>query len=200
MAKVEWTCLFDLDGTITRKEILPEIAREVGIYDEIRELTAQTIQGLIPFHESFLRRVEMFRSIPIQRVREIVAEVPLHEEIVEFMRENAHRSFIVTGNLDVWVAPLCERIGARYYTSVARTDNGYVTGVLSVLEKGRVPGLFTGPVVAVGEGNNDADMIRNASIGIGFGGVHPPAASVMAYATHAIYEEGSLCRFLRQLS
>ena len=31
--------LFDLDGTITRQEILPEIARAVGLEREIADLT-----------------------------------------------------------------------------------------------------------------------------------------------------------------
>jgi len=35
--------LFDLDGTITRQEILPEIARAIGVEAEIAELTERTI-------------------------------------------------------------------------------------------------------------------------------------------------------------
>ena len=75
----------------------------------------------------------------------------------------------------------------------------FVSGISHVLNKGEVSKLFTEPFVAIGEGNNDAEMIRKATIGIAYGGVHFPASTVMACATHAIFEEAQLCRFLRQL-
>ena len=40
---------FDLDGTITTQEILPLIAAELDLYEEISTLTQATINGLIPF-------------------------------------------------------------------------------------------------------------------------------------------------------
>ena len=39
---------FDLDGTITTQEILPLIASELDLYEEILTLTHATINGLIP--------------------------------------------------------------------------------------------------------------------------------------------------------
>lgn len=199
MKKVKYTFLFDLDGTITKKEILPEIAREVGLYDEISHLTRETINGNIPFHESFIKRVEMFRSIKASRVREVVTQVPINEELVTFIREYSDRCCIITGNLDVWVGELCEKIGVQSYTSKASISGDFVNGITYVLNKGEVSKNFSQPFVAVGEGNNDAEMIRKAAIGIAYGGVHYPASTVMACATHAIFEEAQLCRFLRQL-
>ncbi len=192
--------LFDLDGTVTRKEILPEIAKEVGIYNEIKLLTDKTISGKIPFYESFLHRVKLFKDIPVSRVRNIIAEIPLHEEIVRFIREYKERCCIVTGNLDVWVDELCDRIGVDRLTSKAVCRNDKIVEVTHVLDKGEaVTRRFGDNFVAVGEGNNDAEMIKNAGIGIAFGGIHHPAKSVLSCATHAVFEEEILCRFLRQL-
>ncbi|WP_234987244.1 HAD-IB family phosphatase [Bacillus sinesaloumensis] len=195
----EWRYLFDLDGTITKKEILPVLAKEVGLYDEIQKLTEDTIRGIIPFHESFLKRVELLKAIPIELVQEIITNVPLNEKIIQFIEENRENCYIVTGNLDVWVNPLCRKIGVKSYTSKAEVDNGLITKVTEVLEKGRIVKKFTGKIVAIGEGHNDAEMIKEATIGLAYGGVHSPANSVLACASHAIYEEDELCRFLRQL-
>lgn len=195
----EWTFLFDLDGTITKKELLPIIAKEVGIHEEIKKLTEDTIRGLIPFHESFLQRVELLKAIPVKVVQEIVLSVPLNEKIVEFITENREKCIIVTGNLNVWVDPLCQHLGVRSFTSKAEIHDGSIVRVIEVLEKGRVAKTIPGNFVAVGEGNNDAEMIKEATIGLAYGGVHSPAKSVLAYATHAIYQEDQLCRFLRQL-
>lgn len=192
--------LFDLDGTVTKKEILPEIAKEAGIYDEIKMLTEQTISGKIPFYESFLHRVELFKEMPVSKVRDIISEIPLHEEIVKFIKEYNDRCCIVTGNLDVWVDELCDNISARRLTSKAICHNDKIVKVSYVLDKGEtVMKHFGDCFVAIGEGNNDAEMIRNARIGIAYGGVHQPATSVLSCATHVIYEEGKLCEFLRQL-
>jgi len=192
--------LFDLDGTVTRKEILPEIAKEIGIYKEIKLLTDKTISGKVPFYESFLHRVELFKDIPVSRIRNIISGIPLHEEIVRFIRENKDRCCIVTGNLDVWVDELCDSIGVNRLTSKAICRNDRVVEVTYVLDKGKaITEHFGNNYAAVGEGNNDAEMIRNAEIGIAFGGIHQPAKSVLSCATHVIYEEEVLCRFLRQL-
>lgn len=191
--------LFDLDGTITKKEVLPIIAKEVGLYEEIRILTESTIRGIIPFHESFIKRVELLKDIPVEKVQDIVLNVPLNNKIVEFIRENKDDCYIVTGNLDVWVDPLCKQIGVKSYTSQAEVKNGYIDKVTSVLEKGKIARGINARTIAVGEGNNDAEMIKEADVGIAYGGVHTPAKSVMTYASHAIYEEEQLCRFLRQL-
>ena len=45
--------LFDLDGTITSQETLPIIARLGDVSDKIDGLTKETIQGNVPFIESF---------------------------------------------------------------------------------------------------------------------------------------------------
>lgn len=196
---MEYNFFFDLDGTVTRKEILPEIGRAVGMYDQIAELTRQTIQGEIPFHESFLRRVKMFANVPISTVRAVIRDIPLHTEVVDFIQKNSHRCYLATGNLDVWISELCERIGIRSFTSIAKTQNDYITGVQHVFDKSTVASLVPGPYVAIGEGNNDAAMIGKANIGIAFGAVHSPAKTVMEEASHAIYDETSLCRFLKRL-
>ncbi|ANY65376.1 phosphoserine phosphatase [Paenibacillus sp. BIHB 4019] len=196
---MNWKFLFDLDGTLTQKELLPEIAKEVGIFEEVNELTYKTINGMIPFHISFQQRVDLFKNIKISKVREIVDSIPLNPQILAFIQEYKEQCFIVTGNLDVWVKPLCDRIGVKSYTSIAISNNDFVTGIESILDKETVALHIPKPFVAIGEGNNDAGMIKNATIGIGYGGVHAPADSVLACATHAIYDEVKLCQFLKQL-
>ena len=59
----DYIFLFDLDSTITAREILPEISRTVGKEKEMREITEKTMQGIVPFQESFLRRVELLKDV-----------------------------------------------------------------------------------------------------------------------------------------
>lgn len=194
--------LFDLDATITKVEILPAIAERVGLTQQIAELTEKTMHGELPFKNSFLMRVDMLKTIPISTVSEIVAQTPLHEELATFIAENRERCYIVTGNLDVWIEPLVKKIGlpmTHCFCSAGSVENDKLVRVNSVLDKALIVQQFVQPVVAVGDGSNDADMIRMAEVGIGYGGVRPIAYSLMSNATHVVYDEDRLCAFLRIL-
>jgi phosphoserine phosphatase len=190
---------FDLDGTLTRCEILPEIARELGVHDEMAELTRRTMDGEVPFEASFRRRVEMLRDVPISRVAAIVDRVPLDPHLSEFVRANRDRCWIVTGNLDVWVARVAERLGVPLLSAVAVTSGDRVLGVRSLIDKAGALDRLDGPVVAVGDGMNDCLMVQRADVGVAYGGVHPPVASLLESADVAIYDPEQLCRFLREL-
>lgn len=194
--------LFDLDATVTKVEILPALAEQVGRAKQIAELTERTMHGELPFKSSFLMRVDMLKSIPISTVSRIVAQTPLNEKLVAFIAENRERCYIVTGNLDVWIEPLINKIGlpmTHCFCSAASVENDKLLRVNSVLDKELVVQQFVQPVVAVGDGSNDADMVRLAEVGIGFGGVRPVAYSLMSNATHVVYDEDRLCEFLRRL-
>lgn len=194
--------LFDLDATVTKEEILPALAEQVGLLEEMREMTEKTMRGEIPFQSSFLARVEMLKTIPVSRVAEIVEKTPLNEELSQFIRTHASRCYIVTGNIDVWIEKLIKRIGlpmSHCYCSSASVSDDYIISVNSVVDKEKIAKQFVVPVVAVGDGSNDAEMVRLADVGIGYGGVRPVAYSLMCNATHVICNEHRLCSFLHTL-
>lgn len=194
--------LFDLDATVTKEEILPALAEQVGLLEEMQEMTEKTMRGEIPFQSSFLARVEMLKTIRVSRVAEIVEKTPLNEELVQFIHAHASRCYIVTGNIDVWIEELIKRIGlpmSHCYCSSASVSDDYIVSVNSVVDKGKIVKQFVVPVVAVGDGSNDAEMVRLADVGIGYGGVRPVAYSLMCNATHVICDEHRLCSFLHTL-
>jgi len=102
---------FDLDGTLTCEELLPVIAEELSLGREMATLTRLTLSGAIEFEESFRLRCAILRAVPISRVRAIVAEVALAPAMEGFIRRRPSECFIVTGNLDVWVRPIIDRLG-----------------------------------------------------------------------------------------
>ena len=75
----DYIFLFDMDSTITRKEVLPEISQKINKVDEMRQLTEATMRGEIPFKTSFLRRVKILSDISVREVNDIVADIPLNE-------------------------------------------------------------------------------------------------------------------------
>lgn len=204
---------FDLDGTVTRCELLPRIAAAISREREMADLTRLTLSGALPFEESFLRRFAMLRGIPLERIWEMVGCAPLDADILQFIKAHREQCVIVTGNLDLWVAPLLERIGCRYFASEGE-ENADGLRLKAILDKGEVlrrlrvedasrrtqAGKAAPPVriVATGEGINDIPMLREAEVPIAFAGVHTPAPEVLRHALHVVGSGAALCALLER--
>ena len=197
----DFVFLFDLDSTITKQEILPNISRFIGKEDEMRVLTEKTMRGEMPFKQSFLSRIDLLKDIPVSKVQDMIEQIPVHEELVKFMNENKSRCFIVTGNLDIWIEKLIKKIGMENncYCSSASVKDDKIVEVTNVINKSEIDQWFNKRLIVIGDGNNDAEMIYKAEIGIGFGAVRPIAPAVLECATHAIYDEHTLYNFLNNI-
>lgn len=197
----DYIFLFDMDSTITKKEVLPEIAKRIGKEKEMRAITEQTMQGVIPFKQSFLSRVDILRDVSVTDVNRFVSEIPLNEHIVEFVQENKDRCYIVTGNLDIWISGLMKKLGLKghYYCSRALNINDRVDRVSSVLDKELTVQQFVQPMVVIGDGDNDADMARLAHIAIGYGGVRNIAPALLRNIDYGFTDDKRCADFLKQL-
>jgi phosphoserine phosphatase len=194
---------FDLDGTITNQEILPIIARGLDLEDEINALTIATMQGVIPFKDSFKLRVKLLSSVPASRVREIVEEVTFSKPIADFIRKNTECSYIVTGNLDVWICDYVKKFGCNVLSATARIENDMIVGIDSFMDKGRAIASLKSKydrIIAIGDGMNDAPMFEQSHIRIAYGGVHSPADDLIKTSDYVTYHENGLCNILSTLS
>lgn len=193
--------VFDLDSTITKCELLPLIAECVGLGREIARLTEDAMRGKAPFEQDFCNRVELLKGVPVSQASSIAARMPMHEKIVEFIRKNPQRCMILTGNLDVWIAPIVEKLGmtGRCLCSKAVVYEDRLIGIASVLDKASVCKKLPRPFVAIGDGSNDIGMLKAAEIGVAFGGVHKPPKELVAAADMVIWEEKELVEILKKL-
>lgn len=194
--------LFDLDSTITREEILPTIANEIGKGDEMRCLTESTMMGEIPFEESFRSRVKMLQGVPVSVVAERVSKILLNNELVNFIRENRKLCYVVTSNLDVWISGLMKRMGMedRVFCSKAIVEGDYIRSIEAILKKEESVGNFPKKmVVAVGDGSNDYAFLEKSDVGIGFGGVRDIAPGLLGVCDYAVYTEKKLCELLCEI-
>lgn len=199
MSKISF--LFDLDSTIMRQEILPAVLKKKNLYERVSLITERNMCGEIPFKQNYLQQVEFFKRIPVSEIRKIAGEIQLNEIIVDFIKKNKDRCYIVTDHLDVWIEELVDRleIGNNIFCSKALVNDDYLEKVLSVVDKHMIVSQSAFPFVAIGSGNNDAEMIEAAEVGIGYGGVKNIAASVMNCADYVIYDEKKLVDFLTKL-
>jgi HAD superfamily phosphoserine phosphatase-like hydrolase len=193
---------FDLDGTITSQELLPLMAAELDLYEEISALTQATINGLIPFEQSFKLRCKLLSDVPIKKVQEVADKVKLNKSIVQFIRENKDNSYVITGNIYEWIQPIIDKLGCKIFCSEGKFKNGRLSGLEKILDKGKVIKELRGggkSIISVGDGMGDVLMFQESDLSIAYGGVHEPIETLMKVSNYLVYNEDSLCRLLNTL-
>lgn len=194
--------VFDLDGTVTKTELLPLIAAKFCIEQDIATLTSETVLGNIPFMESFIRRVHLLGKLPVSEVNALVQQADLFDGVATFIAHNRDRCSIATGNLDCWIAGLAARLFCHCYSSSAKVVNNQVEKLLNILKKENVVRQLQAAghkVVFIGDGNNDLEAMRLADFGIATSLVHAPAPAILSVADYHVCSEKALCRLLNQL-
>ena len=193
--------LFDLDGTVTRNELLPLIAKSTGLGDEMRILTDLTLTGAIDFRQSFKLRVALLATVPLNLVHRALLDVEVDSYIKDFIQEHRDDAYIVTGNLDLWVNPLLQSIGVKSFASRG-VFNGSKVILESILDKAEAAIKLRGQyrrVISVGDSFNDIPMFEQSDIGIAYAGTHAPVGALIQTSMFVVKSSESLCRMLRTL-
>ena len=191
--------LFDLDSTLTREELLPRIAKLNNTHEKLRELTNNAMLSRVDFQESFRQRVSILAEIPLEQVQETVRTVPLLEELMKWIKGHNNSTFVVTGNLDIWVKTLLEDNFLNSYSSTASIRNSRVE-IDEVLEKEKVIEDFNDDfTIFVGDGSNDVSLMSLTDVGILTEIVHDSPSHLWDVADYAVKDEETLCRLLSRL-
>ncbi len=176
--------VFDLDGTLIDQEVIEELAKEAGVYDEVKRITALAMEGKVNFRESLEARVRLLKGLPVESMEKVKSKIRIIPSAVELVRQLKEYGFkigIVTGGFDFVAEHVGNVIGADYvYSNRLLTRDGVLTGevvgsmvgpeaklnaIMSIAECEHV-GLDA--CVAVGDGANDLFMIERVGLGIGF--------------------------------
>lgn len=195
--------LFDLDGTLTRFETLPLIARHFHIKREIEQLTRDTVMGNVSFEESFRRRVEILGKLPVNQVAEFLSGAELYPLAVKFIREHAENCRIVTGNLSCWTEPLIRKIGCKFHASEALVSNNRIQKIVSVLPKSEIVRQYQRAgymAVFIGDGNNDVEAMHVSDTAIAAALTHTPSADVLSAADYCVTSDSELYEQLNELA
>ena len=195
---------FDFDGTVSSVEALPRLAKEAGIEEEMETLTDITIKGILPFPQSFRLRVKLLGTLPLERAQAVMDQLPISPALMRFIEDNRERCVIITGNLDVYMKPIIEKFPCRFFTSTARLEDGRVTGIETLLDKGDTMRMLRdreghSHLVAIGDGANDIPMFEAADVVVSYFGVTRANELLYPFSNYVVFKEKSLCQLLKTL-
>jgi HAD superfamily phosphoserine phosphatase-like hydrolase len=194
--------IFDLDGTLTKKETLPQIAKHFGLKKEIKKLTKKAIKGEVPYIENFIKRINILKHLDINKVDKVLGEIKLFKKIVKFINENPTNCAIATTNIDVWIKTLTKGVKAPIYTSKAEIQNNKIKKLTYILKKEEIVKKYQKKgykVVFIGDGHNDLEAMRIADVSIASGLIHYPASSLLSIVDYLVFDEKKLVYFLNQI-
>ncbi len=193
---------FDMDSTLIQTEVIDELARRAGVFDEVSAITEQAMRGEIDFKQSFERRIAMLKGLDESVMKEIAENLPLTEgaeRLFRTLKKYGYKTAILSGGFSYFGNHLKNKLGIDYvFANELEVKDGKLTGkhigeIMDGAKKAEMLKLLAfkeeihlEQVIAVGDGSNDLPMIQLAGLGIAF----HAKPKVKATAQHAISENG----------
>lgn len=178
---------FDCDSTLSRIEGIDELARRVGMGEEMSKLTDLAMNGVVPLEAVYERRLSLIR--PDQESINWLADLYI-AEIVEGVKEvfaallaQDKVVHIISGGLRQAILPLADCLGlpeshVHAVDIYFKEDGSYCNYDLNsplarTGGKAVVVGTLKGQgsLVMVGDGKTDLEAKQSGAVVFGFGGV-----------------------------
>ncbi|MCF8145417.1 MAG: phosphoserine phosphatase SerB [Deltaproteobacteria bacterium] len=175
---------FDMDSTLVDMEIIDEMARRAGVYNEVSRITEKAMRGEFDFEESLRQRVALLKGLKVEALNEMKSHIPLSdgvEELVATLKWLGYKLGVVTGGFDFFADPLKEQLGFHFcYSNRLEIKDGVLTGavageVIDSAWKARIVNqtacdekILLDQTVVVGDGANDALMLGQAGLSIAY--------------------------------
>ena len=178
---------FDMDSTLINQEVIDEIARTVGFYDQVAELTELAMQGKIDFVTSFKKRIQLFKGMPKAQAASIIPTLTLSpgsEKIISHFRFKDAKTAIVSGGFEFILKHFQKQLFIdQVYGTVLETDDeecftGEVNGPIvdAAFKQNTIARLKENyqidknETIVVGDGANDIPMMQEAGVSVSFCG------------------------------
>ena len=192
--------IFDLDGTITKTETLPYVAKHFDI--DISHITTSAIKGEVPYIENFIKRINLLKDIEVSKIADILSNVELNKTIINFIKEHNENCVIATTNIKEWIEKLVGNLDVKVYSSEAIIEDNKIKKLTHILKKEEIVKFYKNQgkkVVFIGDGINDLEAMRESDISIACGCLHFPANFLLSFVDYAVFDEERLVYFLNQI-
>lgn len=181
--------VFDMDSTLIQQEVIDELARKVGKYEQVATVTEAAMRGELDFESSLRARVKHLKGVPVSIWDELKVDIicftPGARELTKVLKHFGWKLAVLSGGfmpLATWVKDELKLDYAYANQLVVDEKTGTLTGELvpgapivhaerkrELLEQLAKENHISMPAtVAVGDGSNDLLMMKAAGLGIAF--------------------------------
>jgi phosphoserine phosphatase len=197
-----------MDSTMIDQECIDELADFAGLKAQVAAITERAMRGEMQFELALRERVALLKGLPVTVIDEVLAEhitpTPGGRELVMTMRANGAYTCLISGGFTLFTNAVAAMIGfqenrantllfedGKLSGTVSEPIVGRETKLATLIELRKTLGLGNSDTLAVGDGANDLDMIRQAGLGVAY-----CAQPAVAMAAAARIDQGDLTALL----
>ncbi len=176
--------VLDMDSTLIQSEVIDELARENGVYDEVAAITHSAMSGKMDYDESLRQRcakLKGLKSADLERVFSRIELTPGAADLVRVLKRLGYKIAILSGGFSFVADRLRDQLGIDFaYSNLLEMKDGAVTGevrppIVNAQRKADLLDVIAqqeridlDQVIAIGDGANDLLMLAKAGLGIAF--------------------------------
>ena len=176
----------DMDKTVIKIETIDLIGEKILKNNEIAEITKKAMSGGVSYSNSIIQRTQILKGLSIKKIKAIAKYIKLTKNVdtvIKTMNKNNTHTMLISGGYEIFANIIGKKVGFKEVISNKADDkngilNGHLKGTiidgkgkLNHLKK-RIAQLNLKKVesLAIGDGQNDIEMIRYAGLGIAWKG------------------------------
>ncbi len=175
---------FDMDRTLIDMEIIDEMARAAGVYDEVSRVTEKAMRGDLDFEDSLRQRTALLKGLAVKELEKIRDRMKISEgarDLTATLRKLGYKLGVVSGGFSFFADHLMEVLNLDFaYANCLDIKGGALTGritgdIIDDARKARLVnkvtrdmGILLDQAVAIGDGANDRLMLGQAGLGIAY--------------------------------
>ncbi len=202
----------DMESTIVAQEFIDELADLKGERLAIAAITERAMRGELDFATSLTERVHRLRGLGIDDLAHVWRQrsyMPGAETLIATMRRHGATTALVTSGFSYFARRIAEELGfSTYECNYLVVGGGVLTGDVkrpllgpsakrqALANLAAAQGLEHRETLAVGDGANDVEMIRDAGLGVAFRAKPVLREAAAALPTGAVVTHGGLTALL----
>lgn len=178
--------VFDMDSTLIQQEVIDEIARTLGIQEQVAVITERAMNGELDFEASLRERCRLLKGVKSSVWEELKGVITLTagaRDLVAALKRLGFKTAVLSGGftpLARWIQGILG-LDYAFANHLAESEDGsHLTGEVMgdvvhaerkkrhVLEIAAKEGIWLEQVMCVGDGANDLPMMGVAGLGVAF--------------------------------
>ena len=173
-----------MDSTLIQSEVIDELARFKGVYDQVAAITHEAMNGKMDYDESLRQRVRMLKGMPLSDLEKVFQKVELTPgatDLIGILKKLGYKIALISGGFTYVAEKLKQQLGIDFvYANSLEIRDQALTGnvippIVNAQRKADLLDVIAqqerielDQVIAIGDGANDILMLEKAGLGIAF--------------------------------